>query len=293
MPANYDYLSRIRSLLALHSRHMSDNALEGAFRSTRHSRSMEFEDLREYVWGDEVRDIDWRSSARTGTVLVRRFVAERRHSVLVVADCGAKMDASSSFGEDKATLACDAVGTIAYMALLHGDEVGLVAGGSGEIEFTGFRSSRGHAETLLARYDRISRLDGVPLSRMVDHVADGMGRRAIVFVVTDMDGLETLDDRAIARLSTRNDVMVVDIDDAYLAGDLLWDAEAGDYEARAILADPSVAEAERAERRARLEAADARCRRHGAHLAVIGRAAEIPDRMVELLQEARERSVNF
>lgn len=289
MPANYDYLARIRSLLALHSRHLSDNALEGAFRSTRRSRSMEFEDLREYVWGDEVRDIDWRSSARTGTVLVRRFVAERRHSVLVVADCGTKMDASSSFGEDKAGLALDVVGTIAYMALLHGDEVGLVAGGGGEVSFTGFRASRGHAEAMLARYDRLSRRDGVPLARLVEHVADGIGRRAIVFVVTDMDGLDSLDDHAIACLSTRNDVMVVDVDDAYLAGDLLWDAEAGDYEARAILADARVAEAERAERRARLEAADARCRRHGAHLAVVGRSSEIPDRMVELLQEAREQ----
>lgn len=288
MPANFDYLTRIRSLIALHSRRLTSNTLEGSFRSTHRARSMEFEDLREYVWGDNVKDIDWRSTARTGNVLVRRFVAERRHNVLIVADCGGKMDASSSFGEDKATLAVDTVGTIAYIAMLHGDDVAGLFGGATGITFTGFHASRNHVESILATYDRDVRTDGENrLAQMIDHVVESMDRRMIVFIVTDMEGLESLDDKALGRLSIRNDLLVVDIDDAYLSGESLWDADEGDYEAQMILSDPKIVEAELADRRARLEAADERCRRRGAHLAVIGRSAEIPDRMVELLDEAR------
>ena len=109
----------------------------------------------------------------------------------------------------------------------------------------------------------------------------------ILFVVTDMDGLESLHDRALAKLSLRNDVLIVDIDDAYMFGNALWDAETGDYEAEMVLSDPKLQAAELEDRRRRLEAVDARCRRYGAHLAVIGRESEIPDRLVELLQEAR------
>ena len=288
MSANFDYLTRIRSLISLHSTKLTSNVLEGTFRSTYRARSMDFDDLREYTWGDNVKDIDWRSSARTGKTLVRRFVAERRHNIMIVADCGSKMDASSSFGEDKAQLAVDVVGTIAYIALLHGDDVALMTGGATGISFTGFHGSRNHVETCLATYDRDVRTDGTDrLDAMFDHVVEAMGRKMILFVVTDMEGLESLHDRALAKLSLRNDVLIVDIDDAYMFGSSLWDAEAGDYEAEMVLSDPKLQAAELADRRRRLEAADERCRRYGAHLAVIGRTSEIPDRMVELLQEAR------
>lgn len=288
MPADYDYLTRIRSLISLNATKLTSNVLEGTFRSTHRSRSLDFDDLREYAWGDNVKDIDWRSSARTGKTLVRRYVAERRHNILIVADCGAKMDASSSFGEDKAELSVDVVGTIAYMGLLHGDDVALLSGGATGISFTGFHGSRSHVETCLAEYDRDVRTDGpTGLAAMFDHVMDAIGRRCILFVVTDMDGLESLNDRTLAKLSLRNDVLIVDIDDAYLFGDALWDAETGEYEAEMVLSDKRLQEAELADRRARLEAADERCKRYGAHLAVIGRSSEIPDRMVELLQEAR------
>lgn len=288
MAANYDYLTRIRSLISLHSTKLTSNVLEGSFRSTYRARSLDFDDLREYTWGDNVKDIDWRSSARTGKTLVRRFVAERRHNIMIVADCGEKMDASSSFGEDKAQLAVDVVGTIAYIALLHGDDVALMSGGATGISYTGFHGSRNHVETCLASYDRDVRTDGPDtLDAMFDHVVEAIGRKMILFVVTDMAGLESLHDRALAKLAMRNDVLIVDIDDAYMFGNSLWDTETGEYEAEMILSDPKLQAAELADRRARLEDADRRCRHYGAHLAVIGRESEIPDRMVELLQEAR------
>ena len=56
-------------------------------------RSLEFDDLRPYVPGDDVRDIDWKASARSGGVLIKRFVAEKHHKILLVADAGRNMTA--------------------------------------------------------------------------------------------------------------------------------------------------------------------------------------------------------
>ena len=53
--------------------------LEGGRYSLLHTRSMEFDDLRPYVPGDDVRDIDWKASARSGSVLIKRFVSEKHH----------------------------------------------------------------------------------------------------------------------------------------------------------------------------------------------------------------------
>ncbi len=51
---------------------------------------MNFEDLREYVVGDNIKDIDWKASARSRNLLVRRYIAEKKHNVMLVFDTGKK-----------------------------------------------------------------------------------------------------------------------------------------------------------------------------------------------------------
>ncbi|MGV7846625.1 DUF58 domain-containing protein, partial [Mycobacterium kansasii] len=67
--------------------------LDGGRYALLHTRTMEFDDLRPYVAGDEVRDIDWKATARSGTVLIRRYVSEKHHKVLLIADAGRNMNA--------------------------------------------------------------------------------------------------------------------------------------------------------------------------------------------------------
>ena len=73
--------------------------LEGGRYALLHTRSMEFDDLRPYVPGDDVRDIDWKASARSGGVLIKRFVSEKHHKILLVADAGRNMSALAPSGE--------------------------------------------------------------------------------------------------------------------------------------------------------------------------------------------------
>ena len=75
--------------------------LEGGRYALLHNRSLEFDDLRPYVRGDDVRDIDWKASARSGSVLIKRFVDEKHHKILLVADAGRNMTARRRAGRRK------------------------------------------------------------------------------------------------------------------------------------------------------------------------------------------------
>ena len=77
--------------------------LEGGRYALVHTRSLEFDDLRPYVRGDDVRDIDWKASARSGHTLVKRFVTEKHHKILVVADAGRNTPRSRRPASQRAT----------------------------------------------------------------------------------------------------------------------------------------------------------------------------------------------
>ena len=88
MKLDYEYLSRIRRAVALYTKRKTSNILDGDFHSIHRGRSMEFDDLKTYTFGDDVHDIDWKSSSRMGDILVRRYMTDRRHNVMFVVDCG-------------------------------------------------------------------------------------------------------------------------------------------------------------------------------------------------------------
>ena len=63
-----------------------------------HTRSLEFDELRPYVPGDDVRDIDWKAIGPLGHALIKRFVSEKHHKILLVADAGRNIIALAPVG---------------------------------------------------------------------------------------------------------------------------------------------------------------------------------------------------
>ena len=146
---NYDYLGRVRAMVNLYTSRKTSNVLEGGFRSVFMGRSLEFNDLKEYDYGDNVHDIDWKSSSRTGKTLVRRYMAEKKHNVLLVADAGPKMAAHTVDLEMKDELALLTFGSIAYLADRQGADFSLAWSGGKGPKFHYFRSGASYLETLL------------------------------------------------------------------------------------------------------------------------------------------------
>ncbi len=116
--------SQVRRIEIATSRLVTD-VFAGEYHSVFKGRGMEFDEVREYAIGDDIRMIDWNVTARTGVVHVKKFVEERELTVMILVD----VSASASFGsvkEVKSRLAAEIAAVLAFAAIRNNDKVGLI-----------------------------------------------------------------------------------------------------------------------------------------------------------------------
>lgn len=180
-------LVQVKAKMAIYAHERARGLLEGEYGSVFKGRSMDFDDLREYIPGDDVKDIDWRATARSGMTLIRRYIAVRKHNILLVVDTGRNMAATTAGGRSKRDVAVMLAGVIGSIALKHGDFVGMVAGNIEKTNYFPLKSDRTHLEQLLqALNTRIT--DDAPKSRIasqLDFVARTLRQKMIVVVISD------------------------------------------------------------------------------------------------------------
>src|SRR5436853_7936532 len=119
-----DILQQVRRI-HLHTSRLVDDVLAGAYHSTFKGRGMEFDEVREYTPGDEVRTIDWNVTARAGRPFVKKFTEERELTILLLVD----ISASGNFGSaalSKRDLAAELASVLAFSAIRNSDKVGLL-----------------------------------------------------------------------------------------------------------------------------------------------------------------------
>ncbi|MBQ1390878.1 MAG: DUF58 domain-containing protein [Firmicutes bacterium] len=285
----YEYLARIKGFIELYSSKETTNILDGSYRSVYRGRSLDFDDLREYAYGDNVRDVDWKSSSKAGKLLIRRFVAEKKHNVLFVLDSGEKMKADTSAGEDKVQVALDTLGVIAYLVNQAGDDYALMQAGPGGMYFTNFSSGNRHLEEMLREAERnlSSGGEGRPLADVLEYTAENLTRRMVICVITDLAGIAGISEKLRRKLVVNNDVLMVDIDDAFLYGDRVFDVGASRYEEGLLFGGKKLARAEREEREKRLAQAEAGFRSQRITMTVIGSEKEIIGKVIELFDRHR------
>lgn len=209
------FLKKVHTKLALYPRRLVRGLLDGTYASVAAGRSLEFADLRTYVRGDDVKDIDWKSSARTGELLVKRYVAQRRHTLAIVVPAGPELAAASSVTETKADIALMAAGVLGYVAGRRGDFVTVVS--PGEVGPTIARPSYREVdlERMLMDIDRRCRLDAgdVSMEELMGFATTAVRRRSIVLLILDdwqvsPHGLEVL-----TKLSLRHETLAVCLHD--------------------------------------------------------------------------------
>lgn len=212
-------LQRVKSKMAIYAHRKARGMLDGEYGSVFRGRSLDFDDLRAYVPGDEVRDIDWKASARHGSPLIRRYVAVRRQTVLLVTDTGRNMAAVAKSGEAKKDIAVLTLGVLGYLAHRHGDVVGLVCGDSSSTRSLPAKGGEQHLERLLRHVDDHTTLDGAP-SRIQDqlqHVARNVKGRHLLFVVADELPADAATGQLLRRLRAQHEILWLTVRDADLA----------------------------------------------------------------------------
>ncbi|HJV97978.1 MAG TPA: DUF58 domain-containing protein [Arthrobacter sp.] len=213
-------LQRVKSKMSIFAHRKARGMLDGEYGSVFRGRSLDFDDLRAYVPGDEVRDIDWKASARHGSPLIKRYVAVRRQTLLLVADTGRNMAAESRDGETKKDIAVMALGVIGYLAHRHGDVVGLVCGDAHGSRTLPAKAGEAHLERLLQEVDGRTGLDSGPsrLEEQLHHVARTVKGRKLLFVVSDELAADPGLEQLLRRLRAQHEILWLTIRDAELSG---------------------------------------------------------------------------
>ena len=119
-----DILKKIRQV-EIHTRRLVNEAFMGEYHSVFKGRGMEFEEVREYQPGDEIRTIDWNVTARMGRPFIKRYVEERELTVMLLVD----VSASGNFGSIKQLkneVAIEICALLAFSAIKNNDKVGLI-----------------------------------------------------------------------------------------------------------------------------------------------------------------------
>ncbi|MCG5433998.1 DUF58 domain-containing protein [Mycobacterium sp. MYCO198283] len=194
--------------------------LEGGRYALLHTRSLEFDDLRPYVPGDDVRDIDWKASARSGHVLIKRFVSEKHHKILLVADAGRNMAALTPSGEDKRDVAAHVLGAVGLITLGRSDEIGMVYGDARGCANIRRRRGEVHIEHMLHRfYEHTLAAPGPSdIVGQLEYVATHHRAPMLVFVVSDEPDVDERLTEVLTVLAGRHQVMWAFVSDMPAVG---------------------------------------------------------------------------
>ena len=232
-------LSRMRRL-EIRTRRLVNDSLVGEYHSVFKGRGMDFDEVREYVPGDEVRTIDWNVTARAGRPFVKKFTEERELTILLVVD----ISASGQFGstsQSKRDLAAELASVLAFSAIRNSDKVGLLLYSDRIERYLAPKKGRRHVLWVVREilYHRaIGR--GTDTVKALDVASELLHRRAIVFLVSDFlspgdpPGYRADFRRAMRQTNRRHDLVAVRIEDPHekLLPDVgvlaIEDAETGD-----------------------------------------------------------------
>ena len=214
MEAAREILKKIRRL-ELKTRGLVAASFSGQYRSVFKGRGMNFEEVREYQPGDEVRSIDWNVTAKFseihGAAYVKKFTEERELTVMLVVD----VSASGDFGSvhlSKRELAAEVACLFAFSAIRNSDKVGLILFSDHVELFIPPKKGRVHTLRLIREilyFEPKGR--GTKPAEALDYLNQVLHRRSVVFLISDFQAADF--SRALGVTSRRHDLIAIPIID--------------------------------------------------------------------------------
>lgn len=198
-------------LIHFRTKHLVNDIIAGQYESAFRGRGMEFEEVREYQPGDDVRTIDWNVTARMGRPYIKLFREERELVVMLLVD----ISASGQFGtaeKMKKDVAAEVAALLAYTAIRNNDKVGLILFSDHVEKYVPPKKARGHGWRVIREI-----LSFEPRGRLTDiaQALDYLGRvarkRCICFLLSDF--LDSGFEKPLRLSNKRHDVISVVISD--------------------------------------------------------------------------------
>jgi uncharacterized protein (DUF58 family) len=203
--------------LGLASHHMVNSAFSGLYVSVFRGSGLDFEEVREYREGDDIRNMEWHVTARTDVPHLKVFREERERSVMLCVDNGPHMSFGTR-GTFKSIQAAKAAALIGWAAHTHHDRVGGLLFGDPDTRMSFFRPSRGRRALwrllqALSLPMKMGHCQGDPLFDALQKLNRGIPTGSLIFVIASLDRDVTSLEFTLGRLRQRHAIVLLSVDD--------------------------------------------------------------------------------
>lgn len=210
--------SKVRRIEIVSNRLVTDQ-MAGEYHSVFKGQGMEFEEVRPYIPGDEIRSIDWNVTARAGEPHVKRYREEREMTVFIVVDVSASCRFGTR-GEFKSELMAEICAVFAFATIANNDRVGLLLC-SDRLELV-LPPRKGQRHVLRVVREVLGFNPsgmGTNLALALDHLRHVLNRRTVVFLLSDFLSLQeggdgpALFERSLTMVAPHHDLIAVAVED--------------------------------------------------------------------------------
>lgn len=207
-----ELVQKIRNI-EIRTRRLVNDSYAGDYHSIFKGRGMEFDEVRPYQVGDEIRTVDWNVTARTGELFVKRYVEERELTVMLLVDASASEN-FGSVGRFKRELAAELTAVLSFAATTNNDRVGLMIF-TDKIElFIPPRKGRRHVLRLIRELLAFQpESGGTDIKMALDTVNQILKRKSIIFLISDLLAPPETYSRELTVTNKRHDLIGVDLND--------------------------------------------------------------------------------
>ncbi len=203
-------LKKVRRIQIVANRTVND-LFAGQYKSVFRGRGMEFDEVREYQPGDDIRTIDWNVTARAGTPFIKRFCEERELTVLFAVDTSA----SGAFGSgerSKLDMVVEVAAMLMFSALKNNDKVGLATFCDDVLDYYPPRKGKANVLHLIRELISVEPVARpTSLAAALEFLSRVQKRRAVVFLISDF--LAPHAREALALCNSRHDLIAVTVAD--------------------------------------------------------------------------------
>ncbi len=206
-----ELLKKVRKI-EIKAKGLSHNIFAGEYHSAFKGRGMTFSEVREYQYGDDVRDIDWNVTARQNRPYVKVYEEERELTVMLVVDVSGSKD-FGALGEMKRDMMTEIAATIAFSAIENNDKVGLLLFSDKIENFIPPKKGKKHILLIISQllnYQAESK--GTDINMALEYMTSALKKRCTAFVISDfLDEKDYYKSLSIA--NHKHDVIAVQVYD--------------------------------------------------------------------------------
>lgn len=206
-----ELLKKVRKI-EIKAKGLSHNIFAGEYHSAFKGRGMTFSEVREYQYGDDVRDIDWNVTARQNRPYVKIYEEERELTVMLVVDVSGSKD-FGALGESKREMMTEIAATIAFSAIENNDKVGLLLFSDKIENFIPPKKGKKHILLLISRLLNFEAENkGTDINMALEYMTSAIKKRCTAFVISDfLDPNDYYKSMSIA--NHKHDVIAVQVYD--------------------------------------------------------------------------------